>query len=279
MGLLLRVNVDAPDDVLRDYGAGAKLYWARDNTSSTGSFADASGSTAIVDGQSQYEIFDATGQDGHWYRTRVGDSGGTSFSAWDGPFQGGSLLAYATVDALREALELPDHSNDNYLADVLRRASAIIDAECGRDFYRHPQVSGTEVRTYHVTSVTDTIEDDIISISQVEYAPATAEPYSILASGYVLVPSVVDNVPYDALVLTGLGAITQFEAGYATVRLTGVFGFETVPTIVEAATIQLAVETWAVEHGSRTVGLEFGRMPSAVEVVKRKFKKRTYAWV
>lgn len=282
MGLLLRINVDAPDDVLRDYGAGAKLYWARDDASAIGAFTDASGSTAIVSGQTQYEIFDATGQDGHWYRTRVGNTGGTAFSAWDGPFQGGAVQAYATVDDLRKEIRVGD-DRANLLADLLIDASAWLDAETGRKeygFYRHPAVSGTETRTYHLPADIDRLDEEIVSLDQVEYALGTNEAYAVLdAAGWELEPSTVDGLPYSGLVLNGLGTLTRFVSGYHTVRLTGVFGFATVPRLIRRATITLAREMYEEGPGGGTVGLEFGRLPVVVQSAVKAFRRRTYAHI
>ena len=266
MGLLLHVNVDAVDDVLRDYGVGAKLYWARDNTSSSGAFTDATGSVALEAGKEALEIYDATGQEGQWYRTRVGNTGGTDFGAWSTPFQAGALQAYASVVSLRESLNLPDDSRDNFLADCLRRASDWISDECRRDFYRHPAVSGTETRTYHLEHDASWVPDDIISITSIEYATVTGGAYTALSAGdWILVPARVDGVPYDAFYLSDVGALGLLSHGYATVRVTGVFGFPKVPGLVEQAALDLARELYQQGPGGKTVGVEFGRLPLSVQ--------------
>lgn len=279
MPVTLKVAVDAVDDKIRDYGTGAKLNWARDNTSPIGTFADASGATTLVSGQTMYEIFDSTGAEGHYYRTRIGNSAGTLFSDWSSVFQGGQLTAYATVDALREYLALPDDSRDNVLADLLRRASAWIDAETGRDFYRHPPVMGTEPRTYNIASATDVILDDIVSIATVEYATGTGGTYTALAStDWVLFPSYVNGVPYTGVRLSDVGTLSSWSAGYATVRITGVFGFATVPTMIELATLDLARELYQQSVGGRAVGIEFGRLPPSTQAAIERFRHRSYAF-
>lgn len=278
MGLLIYASVDSPDDRIRDYGAGAKLYWARDNTSAVGTFVSASGSVTLVAGQTTYEVYDATAADGHFFRTRVGNTGGTDFSAWSPVFQGGALEAYATVDDLREELRLPDDSRDNLLADLLRDASDWITAECGRDFYRHPQVSGTEVRLYDLDADSAAIEDDIVSLTTVEYGTYTGSTYTAAtAADYTLYPRL--GSPYSSLSLTDLSAVSTFYAGRGTVRLTGVFGFAAVPRLIRRATVDLARELYQQGANGRPVGIEFGRIPPSAQMAKEKYSKRTYVIV
>lgn len=278
MGLLLKASVDDVDDRIRDYGVGAKLYWARDNTSAAGAFTDASGSTVLIAGQTAYEIYDATGQDGYYYRTRVGNAAATDVGAWADVFRAGSLLSYASVTDLREELRLPDDSRDNLLADLLADASDWITAECGRDFYRHPQVSGTEVRLYDLTDDTSAVLDDIISLTTVEYGAYTGSSYTALvAADWTLEPRL--GSPYSALTLTDYGSLGHFYAGTGTVRLTGVFGFPSVPRLIRRATLDLARELYQQSAGGKPVGIEFGRIPPSAEAAKAKYARRTYAFV
>ena len=183
-------------------------------------------------------------------------------------------MQYRAVQALRETLGLPDNSRDNLLADCLRRASDWIGAECNRDFYRHPQVTGTEVRTYHLGAAATYIRDDIISLTTVEYPLGTGQAYTVLtAANYTLDPATVDGVPFDALYLSDVGILSSFSAGYATVRLTGVFGYLSVPGLIEQATLDLAREMYQQGPGGRTVGVDFGRLPLSVQRAIAKFRR------
>lgn len=244
---LIRVNVNAPDDKITEFSSGAKLYWARDNTSATGSFTDASGSTALVATQSQYEIVDNTGAEGHYYRTRVGNSGGTLFEPWSAVFQLGAPIAYANFDDLREMLNLPDASQDNVLADLLADASGWIDAECGRDFYRHPGVTGTEIRTFNGNgSSWLPVAAGIVSLTTVEVAQTTGASYTTVAStGWFLEPrDKASDLSYSAVALSDFGPQFYWPPGYATVRLTGVFGSATIPPLIKKAALDLAREAF-----------------------------------
>jgi hypothetical protein len=239
----IRVNVDAPADKIVEFSSGAKLYWARDNTSSAGAFADASGFVALVATQSQYEIVDTGGALGHFYRTRIGNTGGTLFDEWSTPFQAGAVAAYASLDALREYISAPDDSPNNLLSDLLVDASGYLDARCERNFYRHPAVTGTEVRTFDGSGTHRLrVRLGIISLDTVEVAVMTGAPYTATTS-YLLAPAdKPDADPYSTIVLTGLSSPPVWYRGYATVKLTGVFGWSAVPALIRKATLDLARE-------------------------------------
>lgn len=263
--MLLRVNVDNPGDRITEFGAGAKLYWARDNTSPTGAFTDASGSTPLVATQTQYEIIDTTGAVGHYYRTRIGNTGGTVFDSWSDVFQAGAPTAYSTVDALREFLQLPDASRDNVLNDLLLRVTNKINLSLGFDFFRHPAVTGTEVRLYdgdnrswlHVTQ-------GIASLTLVRLAVATGQSLtSLVAADWVLRSPVQTGGPYLSLELTGVGSYSRLYWGHSTVELTGVFGYTAIPPAIEQATLMWAADLYRLGAGGGSplsaTGEEFGQ--------------------
>jgi hypothetical protein len=266
----LRVNVDAPADKITEFGAGTKLYWYRDNTSPTGLFTDATGSVVLDPTDTQYEIIDTTGVVGHYYRTRIGNTGGTLFDEYSPVFQAGAKTAYATIDALREYLDLPGEGSDNLLSDLLVRASALIDERCQRRFYRSPQVSGTEIRIYDSSSLWGgTLVEDIVSLTTLELATSTGGPFTALAGAdWYLSPAIPESGwPYTKLRLSDAGAYRQFYSGYRVIRLTGAFGWPEVPKLVELATLDLAREFYWQGRGGRQVGIEFGRFPPTLDEV------------
>lgn len=263
--MLIRVNVDNPADKITEFGAGAKLYWARDNTSATGAFTDASGSTTLVAGQTQYEIIDTTGAVGHFYRTRIGNTGGTLFDSWSDVFQAGAPTAYATVDALREFLQLPNTDRDNVLADLLLRVTTKIDNSLGFDFFRHPAVTGTEVRTFDGDNRSWIhVRQGITSLTNVELAYITGGAYSVLAAAdWVLRNPLNEGGPYLDLELTQIGAHTRIWAAYNALRLTGVFGYTSIPPDIEQATLMWCADLYRLGAGGGSplsaTGEEFGQ--------------------
>lgn len=243
--MLIRVNVDAPDDKITEFGAGAKLYWARDNTSATGSFGDASGSVTLSPTTTQYEIIDTAGGVGHFYRTRVGNSGATLFDEWSEVFQAGAITSYATLDSLKEILKMPDGSRDNLLSDLLLDATAAITRECERDFFRHPAVIGEEIRIFDGSGNAKLrVDAGIISLSKVELATGTGQDFTELAAtDWLYWPtSLRPDWSYTALRLSDSGSYSTWYRGYGNVRLTGVFGFAAIPRDIQRATLDLARE-------------------------------------
>lgn len=286
MAQTIRQSVDAVDDVLRDRGAGARIEIQRDTTSAFGAPTSLSNVTLIAT-QTQYEIYDAAGVDGNWYRTRLTTSTGTQPSVW-AVFQAGAITAYVTLDDLRENLSLPDDSQDNLLSDLLVQASAYLDEKCRRDFYRHPQVSGTEVRLYDVTGrSTAQVVDDIVSLTTLEYASYTGAAYTALAStDWMLQPqNQRRNWPYEEVVLSDMAVgLTSFYQGRRTARLTGVFGFASVPDMIAKATLDLAREWYRQgPGGGGPVGVnQFGTPifgggePKSVKDAIEAYRRRTW---
>jgi len=266
--VLLRVNVDNPGDKITEFGAGAKLYWARDTASPVGTFTSASGNVTLVATQTQYEIIDTTGAPGHYYRTRIGNTGGTLFDDWSPVFQAGAPDTYATVDALRELLRLPDDSRDNQLADLLRQVTAKINGPppygLGFDFFRLPAVTGTEIRTYDGDNRSWLqVKEGIVSLTTAEIAPTTGSSYSALAAAdWVLRSPVQAGGPYLAVELTGVGAYTRIWSGYNIIRLTGVFGYASIPDDIVRATLSWAADLYRLGAGGGSplsaTGEEFG---------------------
>jgi len=246
--VLLRINIDSPSDKLTEFGAGAKLYWSRDNTSAAGAFTSATGSVTLVSTQTQYEVVDGTGAVGHYYRTRIGNTGGTAFDTYAPVFQAGAPTAYATIDALRELLQLPSDSRDNLLSDLLLRVTDKINLSLGFDFFRHPAVSGTEIRLYDGDDGdTLTVEQGILSLTGIRVAGATGGTYSALAAAdWRLRWPVQNGGPYLALDLTKTGNFPTWYSGYDTVELTGVFGYPAIPPAIEQATLYWAADLFRV---------------------------------
>lgn len=255
--MLIRVNVNNPGDKITEFGAGAKLYWARDNTSPIGTFSDGSGSVTLVASQTQYEIVDTSGAVGHYYRTRIGNTGGTLFDEWAPVFQAGAISAYATLDDLREYLRPPDDTDDNLLSDLLVDASEYINERCERDFYRHPQVSGTETRVLNGSGTRRLwVRPGIISLTSVELAGGTDETYSLLAAGDWGYWPPDAEASYDALILSDVGVYEKWYTGIATVRLIGAFGWEEPPSMIKRATLDLARQRYQQAHGgAETLGV------------------------
>lgn len=275
-------NVDNPADALdaSAYGTGAVIRWER-ATSQAFTTPTELGTQALSATKTQYEWWDQSGTTVHWYRFRLSNAGNTLQSAYSDPFQAGALAAYATLDSLREYVDPPDDASDNLLSDILVRATGIIDARCGRSFFRDPQVTGTTTKTFDVGATTKVISADIVSLTSVSYATATGISYTVAGGTdwYLQPANPAPGWPYEELVVSDVGTIPYWYGGYRTVQVTGVFGWASVPAAIEGATLALAGELYYRGRGGRTVGLEFGRLPSEVEVAVEAYKRRSWIGV
>lgn len=246
MPIKLTLNIDNTADLMAStaYGTAARAIIER-GTAVAGPYSVA-GTAMLVSGTTQYEWWDAVGTTASWYQFRISDSGGTALSAYSDPFRATALAAYGTLDDLLERLNLPDESRYNLLSDLLVAASAQLDTEAGRQFYRIPQVDGTTTRYYDSPGGSVLrLPEGCTSLTEVAVASQTGGAYTTLGTAeWRLRPSDPEpGWPYTELVLTDL-ATTSFAAGFDTIKLTGVFGWSTVPGLVKEAVIQMAQQMY-----------------------------------
>jgi len=249
---------ETSDDLLVGYGAGAKLYLDSAATEE-GAYSNVDSET-IVSGTEHYEFWDSAGTSATWYKSRAGKSDGSAYGAYSDAFQATSLEAYASLMDLRESMDLPDTARDPYLLDLLRVASEQIDAECGRQFYRNPQVSGDgtfyvdvyrtgrERLTGASAGYTTTGEPlDIISITTLSIRDSESGTYTDVVSGdagYYLDADFMPGFPYSNVTLSPAGTYTTFPTGKRAVRIVGVLGFASVPQAVRNACLDMAREAY-----------------------------------
>ena len=97
----LEIEVTNADELLATeaYGAGALLRWESSATEA-GTYVEG-GTEALVSGITLYDVWDAAGIETTWYRTRISDAAGTTFSAYSDPRSPvTSLVSIAEVRAL-----------------------------------------------------------------------------------------------------------------------------------------------------------------------------------
>ena len=261
--------VEEPDRLLNAgaYGTGA-LMRVQFCATETGTYADIAGTgstptVALVAGDRAYVAYDPAGTVGIWYRTRYENAGGTRLSDWSTPFQVDAPASYATLADLLERIQLPDDTHYELVAQILEAVSAQFDQECGRQFYRIPRSTGTTARLYDGDGGSVLrLPEGCVSLTTVEVAGSMGGSYTTLAANeWRLRPAYpAPGWPYTELILTEL-ASTVFTDGTETVRLTGVFGWSTVPLLVREAVLQLAQLTFnmALTRAGGSIGLtEFG---------------------
>jgi hypothetical protein len=289
-------------DLLTEFGAGAKVYLERD-TSSAFAAPTALSSTAITSGTEQIAFSDTSGTSASWYRVRVGDAAGALFTAYSAGVQASEMLTYAPLEALLDTMSVAnaDTKSKRALADALVDASAAITIMCGRDFYRHPQISGTETRLYNVRfrnasrlSTALGFGVDIISIDTLELAYVTNGTFTTIAqdgTGFALETfdpgAIALGWPYEDIILSPIGSnFRAFSYGDGVVRPTGVFGWPSVPRMVRRATLDLAREMHRQgPGGGGPIGISqlgapvfsSGTPPSVWQLYKSDYRRRDFA--
>ena len=307
MRIVVNLTEDSAD-VLSEYGVGAKLYLLS-ASSEAGSYSDVT-STAIVSGTEQYELTDSAGTSSTWYKTQVGNSAGSTRGSLSSAFRATSLVAYATLDDLRETLALGTNTAyDNLLYDLLIDVSADLDAVCQRRFYRDPQVSGTTTVYADVSHVSASLRDaigratfvdgralDIVSVSNLYVRDSETSSYVEVSAGdtgyYLDGWSVGVGVfgtdwPYEDVTLSPAGTYTLFPTGRRAVKIVGAFGFPRVPDPVKRAVISECAERFRqkISGGSQPVGVnQFGTpifltgdSPDMRRVLRHPFSRRPMA--
>ena len=110
MAVKVVLGLDAPDDALTGYGAGAILR-VQSSATETGTFANLT-TVAVVAATYQYETWDAAGDKTTWYRWRIENAAATETGDWSAAFQGWDPAvaarnagSYATLDDWFVALD------------------------------------------------------------------------------------------------------------------------------------------------------------------------------
>lgn len=249
------IPVDDPDALLLTdmFGAGALIRVERSSTGGGAGFTEI-GTEAIASGTTLYEHEDATGITGDYYRWRFSNAGGTRLSDYSDEVRAGGDSAYASVADLEELLPDTNVMRDrNFLWDALIAATNYISDECGRDFFRHPQVSGTESRILRTVRGDRLIVNaGIVSLTTVEYAASFGDDWTALGAEntdwYLDDPVTTRTMngeeitSYFSVRLPSNGTLTTWYAGPRRARLTGVFGWSDIPSHPHRGALALARE-------------------------------------
>jgi len=155
---------------------------------------------------------------------------------------------YASLSEVKAAARIADTIDDALLEISIEASSREIDGICERVFYP----SGTAVRTYIPQDLYLLETDDIVSVTTIksdstgeggfdlewDSSDFQLEPLNGLAGGIV--------TPFTRVRAVGAKLWPIYEprdinAGQASVQITGVFGFSTIPIAIKQATIIMAL--------------------------------------
>jgi len=145
---------------------------------------------------------------------------------------------YASLSQVKAALRITDQIDDDLLEMATESASRAIDQYCNRVFYK---VTGTRFYAARDSYITEI--DDLVSLTSLfTSADDTQDSYTIQwgTEDYQLEPlnGLTDSQPGPYTRIRAIGAYTfQTLGGEASVKVTGTFGYNTVPISVTQATI------------------------------------------
>jgi len=192
---------------------------------------------------------------------------------------------YCTLADVKSALRITDSVDDSLIELSIEAASREIDGYCQRAFY-----STSATRVFNSTNSFLCETDDIISVTTLKTSvsgtsydttwPTTdfqLEPLNGVAAGLVQ--------PYTRVRAIGLNLfpiwnVTGTYSNFASVQITGVFGWSTVPTAIKQAAILLAMRQFKRYDsplgvaGFGDIGvMRVGRVDPDVEALLMPFKK------
>jgi hypothetical protein len=144
---------------------------------------------------------------------------------------------YATLSDVKAALRITDAIDDTLLETAIESASRMIDGYTARTFSN----AGTATRNFAATDDLNLIIDDAISISEVASTDEIGDSYTVWkVTDYQLEPL---NSRSDGLYMpyTGIRAVNDYAwpvvDQQALCRITGVWGWPSIPTAIKQATI------------------------------------------
>lgn len=147
---------------------------------------------------------------------------------------------YATLAQVKSALRITDNVDDSLLEMAIESASRAIDEYTNRNFYN----SGTAVRYYAPSDDFNVTIDDLISLTTLQTMDDSDKVYDTTwdADDYQLEPlnGVADGITQPYTHIRAVGDYTYLTlGGEATIKVTGVWGWNAVPIqVTQAAVIQ-----------------------------------------
>ena len=144
---------------------------------------------------------------------------------------------YASLADVKNSLRITDSMDDSMLETAIESASRMIDGYTARTFSN----AGSAVRYYAATDALNLIIDDAISVSEVASTDEVGDSYTVWTSNdFQLEPL---NNRSDGLYMpyTGIRAVNTYTwpvvDQQALCRITGVWGWPSVPIAIKQATL------------------------------------------
>lgn len=258
--ILVAITVADPAAQITSLGSGALLRVERSATES-GVYAEFA-TVALNANVVAYDIWDPSGDEDSWYRTRFSEDDGANPTAYSSSFQAGEQ-AYATRTdlLLRFRQDVTDTRTLDRMTTVLAEVTRDLTREVGYSFFRQP-LSGTEAVVFHGNGSRrlhvhgNAARVGVVSLTSVEIkVSATDDDWTLVPSTDWFLEGepgglhVEPGDPYFHVVLATTGTYRTFPRGDQRVRLTGVFGWPAIQPDHRAATVAWAHQRLFAEPG------------------------------
>lgn len=262
MAIRIRIGIDAPDDVLGLFGAGAKVRLERSATGGGAGFSEVATAT-IVSGTTIYVLDHAGGTAGDWYRHRYSTTTPTlpeHYGAYSDEYQGGVESGLCTLADVKQRLGITDATDDELLLELIDQVTDEIIAYTGRQLVPDP-ATGTKTvyLDYDGDGATLWLPRGVRSVSYLGVATGdqpddgTGTYTEITATYRYVDPPEHERSrgwPGTRITLRDTAPAT-FYAGKRTVKLTGAFGWAAVPPTIERIAQNVVVRRYIARQSGR----------------------------
>lgn len=155
------------------------------------------------------------------------------------------LTTLAKVRAHQQKMDASNTANDDLTGDCITVASDLIMRYCQREFA--PNGGGTpsaRIYRYEGRGILNLSPDDARTVTQVRIDTDTSTPTTLDSTQYKLWPTRARDGVITHLHLIGIGVNARYSPGpnYREVEVTGTWGWDSVPVVVERAAILLTME-------------------------------------
>jgi hypothetical protein len=155
-------------------------------------------------------------------------------------------MSYATLAELKSSLGITDSVDDTPLQAVLDATDNLINNFCDTKVGFGQTASQT--RYYTTNSILYVITDPIVSVSELKTDNTGMGTWDVTwnSTDYILAPknAALDSRPYTEID-TNVAQVQLFPTRYIGVKVTGVFGWPSVPPAVKQAELIQAGAVWA----------------------------------